>query len=161
MYLSNLGSNLKGHTFNLTSFFCEGGVGFSLQWKEPYRDKDLISGYNVSWREETISNNGTSGLESVGMNTTYNTPCSLIFKPGRLYWTTVKTLAVLRNPREDIVVDESPNSIIIGKKINWKSSKETINFHKFSLGNGKKSNAGNSQLSCICCKFYNDLETKI
>uniref|UniRef100_A0A8W8MTE0 Uncharacterized protein n=2 Tax=Magallana gigas TaxID=29159 RepID=A0A8W8MTE0_MAGGI len=106
-------SNLKAHTFNLTSFFCEDGVGFSLQWKEPYRDKDLVNGYNVSWREQTISYNNISDPENVGMNTAYKTPCSLNFQSGRLYWTTVRTLAVLTNPTEEIFVDESPKSIII------------------------------------------------
>lgn len=120
MYLSHLGSNLKAHTFNLTSFFCEYGVGFSLQWREPYRDKDLVNGYNVSWREQTISYNNISNPENVGMNTAYKTPCSLDFQSGRLYWTTVRTLAVLTNPTEEIFVDESPKSIIIGKIIHRK-----------------------------------------
>lgn len=120
MCLSHLGSNLKAHTFNLTSFFCEYGVGFSLQWKEPYRDKDLVNGYNVSWREQTISYNNISDPQNVGMNTAYKTPCSLNFQSGRLYWTTVRTLAVLRNPTEEIFVDESPKSIIIGKIIHRK-----------------------------------------
>lgn len=149
MYLSNLGWNLEAHTFNLTSFFCEYGAGFSLQWREPYRDKDLVSGYNVSWREQTISYNNMSDPKNVGMNTAYKTPCSLNFQPGRLYRTTVRTLAVLRNPTEEIYVDESPMSIIIGKIIHRKSSKRTINIHKFSQGDGKKSKSGNSQLVFI------------
>lgn len=121
MYLSHLGSNLKAHTFNLTSFFCEYGVGFSLQWREPYRDKDLVNGYNVSWREQTITSyNRISDFKYVGMNTAYKTPCSLDFQSGRLYWTTVRTLAVLTNPTEEIFVDESPKSIIIGKIIHRK-----------------------------------------
>lgn len=131
MYLSNLGSNLKAHTFNLTSFFCEYGAGFSLQWKEPHQDKDFVNGYNISWREQTISYNRISDFKYVGMNTTFKTPCSLNFQPGRLYWTTVRTLAVLRNPTERIFVDESQNSIIIGKIIHENQARKISIFTKY------------------------------
>lgn len=112
---SNLGSYLKGHTFSNKTFLCEEGAGFSLQWKEPYRDKDLVIGYEVYWREETIRYNRRSGSEFVGMNTTYDTACSLKLQPGRLYLTTVRTHAELKNPKENITVPESSGSIILGK----------------------------------------------
>lgn len=114
---------------NLTSFFCEYGAGFSLQWKEPHQDKDLVSGYNISWREQTITSyNRISDFKYVGMNTTFKTPCSLNFQPGRLYWTTVRTLAVLRNPTEEIFEDESPKSIIIGKIIHRNQARILFTF---------------------------------
>lgn len=94
---------------------CEVGAGFSLQWKEPYVDKDLVSGYELYWREQTISYNGRSDSNPVGLNTTYDTTCSLELQPGRLYWTTVRTHAELKNPKENITVDESSQSIILGE----------------------------------------------
>lgn len=94
---------------------CEEGAGFSLQWKEPYIDKDLVSGYELYWSEQTISYNGSSGTQPVGMNTMYNTTCSLKLRPGRLYWTQVRTHAELKNPKENITVRESSRPIILGK----------------------------------------------
>lgn len=72
-------------------------------------------GYEVFWREKTVSYNGRSGSKFVGKNTKYITPCSLKLKPGRLYLTTVRTHVELKNPKENITVDESSQSIILGE----------------------------------------------
>lgn len=53
------------------------------------------------------------------------------FQPGRLYWTTVRTLVVLRNPTEEIFVDESPKSIIIGKIVHENQAKKISIFTKY------------------------------
>lgn len=113
---------MRGRTFSNKTFLCEEGAGFSLQWKEPYIDNYLVSGYELYWREQTLNYNGRSGSEPVGLNTTYNTTCSLKLQPGRLYWTTVRTHAELRNPKENITVSEYTRSIILGKL-------EKIRFH--------------------------------
>lgn len=44
---------------------------------------------------------------------------TLKLQPGRMYWTTVRTLAELRSPKENIFVEESSKHIILGKMINW------------------------------------------
>lgn len=116
---SNLGSYLEGQTIGLKSFSCGFGAGFELQWKQPSRDQDLVKGYEVSWREQTISYEKRSGTDFVGMETKYKSPCTLKLQPGRMYWTTVRTLAELQNPKENIFVEESSKYIILGKVINW------------------------------------------
>lgn len=116
---SNLGSYLEGQTIGLKSFSCGFGAGFELQWKQPSRDQDLVKGYEVSWREQTISYEKRSGTDFVGMETKYKSPCTLKLQPGRMYWTTVRTLAELQNPKENIFVEESSKYIILGKIINW------------------------------------------
>lgn len=114
---------MQGHTFSNKTFLCEEGAGFSLQWKEPYIDKYLVIGYELYWKEQTLNYNKRSGSEPVGLNTTYNTTCSLKLQPGRLYRTTVRTLAELKNPKENITVSEYSRSIILGKLETTKKNK--------------------------------------
>lgn len=114
---------MQGHTFSNKTFLCEEGAGFSLQWKEPYIDKDLVREYELFWREQTLNYNGRSDSKPVGLNTTYNTTCSLKLQPGRLYWTTVRTHAELKNPKENITVSEYSRSIILGKLETTKKNK--------------------------------------
>lgn len=114
---------MRGHTFSNKTFLCEEGAGFSLHWKEPYIDKYLVSGYELYWREQNLNYNGRSGSEPVGLNTTYNTTCSLKLQPGRLYRTTVRTHAELKNPKENITVSEYSRSIILGKLETTKKNK--------------------------------------
>lgn len=106
-------SYLEGQTIGLKSFSCGFGAGFEIQWKQPSRDQDLVKGYEVSWREQTISYEKRSGTDFVGMETKYKSPCTLKLQPGRMYWTTVRTLAELQNPKENIFVEESSKYIIL------------------------------------------------
>lgn len=115
----NLGSYLEVTTVDIKSFSCGFEAGFALQWKQPSRDQDLVKGYEVSWREQSISYEKRSGTDFVGMETKYRSPCTLKLQPGRMYWTTVRTLAELRSPKENIFVEESSKHIILGKMINW------------------------------------------
>lgn len=58
------------------------------------------------------------GLVLILSETKYKSPCTLNLQPGRMYWTTVRTLAELQNPKENIFVEESSKYIILGKIIN-------------------------------------------
>ena len=68
----------------------------------------------MKWREESISYDRRSGSEFVGLDTEFTTPCSLKLHPGRLYWTTIRTIVELRHPKEKIFVEETARSIILG-----------------------------------------------
>ena len=110
----NTGSNLEARTQTLESFACGNNAGFKLRWKPPTRDADLVKGYEVKWREQSISYDRRFGKEFVGLDTEFTTPCSLKLQPGRLYWTTIRTIAELRHPKEAIFVEETAKFIILG-----------------------------------------------
>ena len=108
------GSNLEARTQTIESFSCGYRAGFKIKWRTPSRDADLVKGYEVNWREESIAYDRQSGTKSVGLDTEFTTPCSLKLQPGRLYWTTVRTIVELKHPKETIFVEETASSIILG-----------------------------------------------
>ena len=108
------GSNLEARTQTLESFACGNNAGFKLRWNPPTRDADLVKGYEVKWREQSISYDRRSGSEFVGLDTEFTTPCSLKLQPGRLYWTTIRTIVELRHPKDVIFVEETSKFIILG-----------------------------------------------
>ena len=116
------GSNLEARTQTFESFACgngtgaleSNGTGLKLKWRPPSRDADLVKGYEVKWREQSISYDRRFGEEFVGLDTEFTTPCSLKLQPGRLYWTTIRTIVELRHPKDVIFVEETSKFIILG-----------------------------------------------
>nr|XP_022290316.1 uncharacterized protein LOC111101946 isoform X2 [Crassostrea virginica]XP_022290324.1 uncharacterized protein LOC111101946 isoform X2 [Crassostrea virginica] len=146
-------SNLEARTQTLESFACGNNAGFKLRWNPPTRDADLVKGYEVKWREQSISYDRRSGSEFVGLDTEFTTPCSLKLQPGRLYWTTIRTIVELRHPKDVIFVEETSKFIILdpiqpgqiirslsnfsadGMLLKWeKSSTSFVNRYKVTVG---------------------------
>ncbi|XP_078333705.1 uncharacterized protein LOC111101935 [Crassostrea virginica] len=154
-------SNLEARTQTIESFSCGYRAGFKIKWRTPSRDADLVKGYEVNWREESIAYDRQSGTKSVGLDTEFTTPCSLKLQPGRLYWTTVRTIVELKHPKETIFVEETASSIILdpiqpgriirrlsnfsadGMLLKWeKSSTSFVNRYKVTVGNETKYTTG-------------------
>ncbi|XP_055997519.1 uncharacterized protein LOC125645547 isoform X2 [Ostrea edulis] len=87
----------------------------TITWDPPYRDQDLVSGYQVITSEYHIVTGGylrltQSETVSVGNKTEYTTPCKL--QPGRLYRIDIRSKILLRDPEQEMNVDHSYNIIL-------------------------------------------------
>ena len=86
----------------------------SINWGPPSRDVELISEYEIFLQEYR---SGWRSLDKilVGNMTHYTTPCS--FESGRLYQFFIRSKINLRGPMQEMFVDTSYTSDILGKKL--------------------------------------------